>query len=66
MNKNEEELEFIAVGADEDNDLNNYMDPNSSDNANSNIGGWIFTQSKVSTREQSRLMPLVKLCLYHI
>jgi len=66
MNKNEEELEFIAVGADEDNDLNNYMDPNSSDNANSNIGGWIFTQSKVCTREQSRFVSLVKLCLHHM
>ena len=48
MNKNEEELEFIAVGADDDNNLNNYMDPNSTDASNSNIGGWIFTQSKVS------------------
>lgn len=48
MSHNEEELEFIAVGADEDNDMNTYIDPNSSDASNSAIGGWIFTQSKVA------------------
>lgn len=47
--KNEEELEFIAVGADEDNDMNTYIDPNNAERANSAIGGWIFTQSKVSS-----------------
>jgi hypothetical protein len=44
--RNDEELEFIAVGADEDNELNTYMDPNV-EAQNSAIGGWIFTQSKV-------------------
>lgn len=47
--KNEEELEFIAVGADEDNEMNTYVDPNNTERSNSAIGGWIFTQSKVRT-----------------
>jgi hypothetical protein len=46
MSQNEEELEFISV-ADEDNDLNNYMDPSQQDASNNAMGSWIFTQSKV-------------------
>jgi hypothetical protein len=52
MSRNEEELEFISV-ADEDNDLNNYMDPSQQDANNSAMGSWIFTQSKVRTHHIS-------------
>ena len=47
--KNEEELEFISVAADDDNELNNYMDPSQQSESTGGImGSWIFTQSKVS------------------
>jgi hypothetical protein len=48
MNAKDEELEFISVSADEDNELNNYMDPAAQNQEGSAIGGWILTQSKVT------------------
>ena len=47
MSKNEEELEFISVAGDDDNEMNNYVDPSAQDQGNNPIGNWIFTQSKV-------------------
>lgn len=44
----EEELEFISVVQDDDNELNNtYHDPSASDASNNVIGNWVFNQSKV-------------------
>ena len=48
MSKNDEELEFISVSADEDNELNTYMDPSAPEANSSQIGNWILNQSKVS------------------
>jgi hypothetical protein len=52
----EDELEFINVTAeDDDDDVNNmtalsYSDPTQSDRASGMIGSWLFNQSKVSFR----------------
>lgn len=46
---NEEELEFISVAGDDDNELNNYMDPTQQDASGGVMGSWIFNQSKVSS-----------------
>lgn len=56
---NEEELEFISVAGEDDNELNNYMDPASQEaNGGGVMGSWIFTQSKVSfTYPQRAVLP---------
>lgn len=44
----EEELEFISVGADDENDMvSAYVDPSQPDRTNNIIGNWLFNQSKV-------------------
>lgn len=44
----EEELEFISVNADDDNDMvSSYVDPSQPERTNNIIGNWIFNQSKV-------------------
>jgi hypothetical protein len=48
MSGNEEELEFISVAPDDDNELNNYMDPQTTGESSSVGGSWILNQSKVS------------------
>lgn len=50
MSSGEDQLEFISVSNNDDDDLNvTYNDPLiDSDGGNSNvIGGWVFNQSKV-------------------
>jgi Flp pilus assembly protein TadB len=43
----EEELEFISVNADDDNDMvSSYVDPSQPERTNNIIGNWIFNQSK--------------------
>ncbi|KAJ1442873.1 hypothetical protein B484DRAFT_441912 [Ochromonadaceae sp. CCMP2298] len=46
MSGNDEELEFISVAPDDDNELNNYMDPLTSGESNTVVGSWILNQSK--------------------
>lgn len=45
----EEELEFIAVSNDDENEMNsgNYVDPHSHGRSDSAIGNWFLNQSKV-------------------
>lgn len=45
----EEELEFISVTNEDDNDMNssNFVDPYAPSTSNSAIGNWFFNQSKV-------------------
>jgi hypothetical protein len=46
----EDELEFISVSADEENEMNSaYVDPTAADSqgGSSTIGYWFFNQSKV-------------------
>lgn len=45
----EEDLEFISVSQDEDNDMTSaYVDPTQPDRANNMIGNWLLNQSKVA------------------
>ncbi|RYG95515.1 hypothetical protein EON65_55860 [archaeon] len=47
-NSKEEELEFMSVTPDEDNDMNTHYDVDPLDERSNNaIGHWIFNQSKV-------------------
>jgi len=47
-NLKEEELEFISVSADEENEMNSsYIDPTVTETNGSAIGYWFFNQSKV-------------------
>lgn len=44
----EEDLEFISVSQDEDNDMTSaYVDPTQPDRTNNMIGNWLLNQSKV-------------------
>lgn len=44
----EEELEFISVNNDDENDMvSAYVDPSQPERANNIIGNWLFNQSKV-------------------
>ena len=47
MRSNEDELEFVSIKPEDDNELNTYMDPSQPDESNSTIGNWILNQSKV-------------------
>lgn len=44
----EEELEFISVSADDENEMtSSYVDPSQPEKPNNMIGYWLFNQSKV-------------------
>lgn len=52
-NMKEEELEFISVSGDDDNNMNSaYVDHSQPERANDTIGYWLLNQSKVRNYSQ--------------